>query len=150
MMGESGEITCISLEGLGQTVMVVGQVSGAGLTVAVPVGVHDLGVQWAAGDVGGGDVVLLLGQQILEEGGTYKTVATSQKRRLERMKSLNQLTSQNEGKEGDGESLQRDELDDGEQNLDDDRLLQFQSQQQRQQHLLHALAAGFCGKRLQY
>lgn len=131
--------------------MVVGQVSGAGLTVAVPVGVHDLGVQWAAGDVGGGDVVLLLGQQILEEGGTCKTVGTSQKSRPQVfLKSLNQLTSQNEGKEGDGEGLQRDELDDGEQNLDDDRLLQFQSQQQRQQHLLHALAAGFCGKRLQY
>lgn len=50
--------------------MVVGQVGGAGLAVAVPVGVHDLGVQWAASDVGSGDVVLLLGQQILEEGGT--------------------------------------------------------------------------------
>lgn len=60
--------------------MVVGQVGGAGLTVAVPVGVHNLGVQWAAGDVGSGDVVLLLGQQILEEGGTYKTVGYQQRR----------------------------------------------------------------------
>lgn len=60
--------------------MVVGQVGGAGLTVAVPVGVHNLGVQWAAGDVGGGDVVLLLGQQILEEGGTCKASETIDKK----------------------------------------------------------------------
>lgn len=59
------------LEGLSQAIMVVGQVGSAGLTVAVPVGVHNLGVQWAASDVGSGDVVLLLGQQVLEEGGTY-------------------------------------------------------------------------------
>lgn len=58
--------------------------------------------------------------------------------------NLRELTSQDEGQEGDGESLQGDELDDGEHNLDNDGLLQFQGQEQRQQHLLHALAAGFC------
>lgn len=58
------------LEGLGQTIVVVGQIGGTCLTIAAPVGVHDVGVQRAAGDVGSGDVFLLLGQQILEEGGT--------------------------------------------------------------------------------
>lgn len=86
--------------------MVVGQVGGAGLTVAVPVGVHNLGVQWAAGDVGGGDVVLLLGQQILEEGGTCKATETIDKKSCLCVMEVDSLTSQNEGKEGDGESLQ--------------------------------------------
>lgn len=54
------------------------------------------------------------------------------------------LTSQDEGQEGDGQSLQRDELDDGEHNLDNDGLLQLQGQKKGQQHLLHALAAGLC------
>jgi len=54
------------------------------------------------------------------------------------------LTSQNEGQEGDGQGLQRDELDDGEHNLDNDGLLQLQGQKKGQQHLLHALAAGLC------
>lgn len=49
------------LEGLGQAVMVVGQIGGASLTVAAPVGVHDVSVQGAASDVGSGDVFLLLG-----------------------------------------------------------------------------------------
>lgn len=51
------------------------------------------------------------------------------------------LTSQDEGEEGDGQSLQGDELDDGEQDLDDHGLLQLQGQQEGQEHLLHALAA---------
>jgi len=62
--------TVSGLEGLGQAVVVVGQIGGSSLTVAAPVGVHDVGVQGAAGDVGSGDVFLLLGQQVLEEGGT--------------------------------------------------------------------------------
>lgn len=125
--------------------MVIGQVGGAGLTVAVPVGVHNLGVQGAAGDVGGGDVILLLGQQILEEGGTCnKQIEVHKFQAHLKYARCQTLTSQNEGKEGDGQSLQRDELDDGEHDLDNDRLLQFQNQQQWQQHFLHALAARFC------
>lgn len=60
---------CRHLEGLSQAILVVGQVRGSSLTIAIPVGVHDFSVQWAAGDVSGGDVFLLLAQQVLEESG---------------------------------------------------------------------------------
>jgi len=124
--------------------VVVGQIGGTSLTIAVPVGVHNLGVQWAAGDVGSGDVVLLLGQQILEEGGTCGTRNLLILFEGYFYMSADRLTSQNEGKEGDGQSLEGNEFDDGEHDLDDHSLLQLQSQQQWQQHLLHALAARFC------
>lgn len=47
----------------------VGQLLGRGLSVAVPVLVDDLGVDGlGAGDVGGGHALLLLVEQILQEG----------------------------------------------------------------------------------
>lgn len=68
----------VFLHVLRQSVIVVGQIlSGGRLSVAVPlvaVMVHELGVDWrSAGtrDVRGGDVLLLLGQQILDESRTY-------------------------------------------------------------------------------
>lgn len=53
------------------------------------------------------------------------------------------LTSEEESQERDSQTLEGDELDDHEEYLNNDGLLQFQSQEQRQQHLLHFLAAGF-------
>lgn len=54
------------------------------------------------------------------------------------------LTSEEESQERDSQTLEGNELDDHEENLNDNGLLQFQSQEQGDQHLLHFLAAGFC------
>lgn len=66
------------LHELRQRMVVVGQILGAGhLSVAVPIGsvvMDELGVDRrgaSARDVGGRDVLLFLGQQILDEGGSY-------------------------------------------------------------------------------
>lgn len=67
------------LHELRQRVIVVGQVLSAGhLSVAVPLGsmvMDELSVDRSgsgAGNVSGGDVLLLLGEQVLDEGGTYR------------------------------------------------------------------------------
>ena len=57
---------------------------------------------------------------------------------------LSKLTSKEKSQEGDNQTLEGDELDDHEEYLNDNSLLQFQSQKQRYQHFLHFLAAGFC------
>lgn len=54
------------------------------------------------------------------------------------------LTSEEKSQERDDQTLDGDKLDDHEENLNDNSLLQFQSQEQRHQHFLHFLAAGFC------
>lgn len=56
-------------------------------------------------------------------------------------------TSEEKSQERDSQTLEGDELDDHEENLNDNSLLQFQSQEQRQQHFLHFLGAGFYKKK---
>lgn len=89
----------------------VGQLLGRGLSVAVPVLVDDLGVDGlGAGDVGGGHALLLLVEQVLQEGEDCKrnTVVTSVINKIYAI-----LTRELEGHQTGDQSLERDQLDDG-------------------------------------
>lgn len=134
------------LQGSVGIVRTIGQFLWRSLSIAVPVLVDDFGVHGlGAGDVGGGHTFLLLVEQILQEGEDCDGKEMSGYGNLNNFSVQNVVTGELQGQQSGDQSLQGDQLDDGEQNGQDNGHLQLQGEQQRQEDLLQAAAAGFCG-----